>query len=828
MLNDFLLHNLASLHWFWQSTLCIGIGLLGSFLLRQRPTRAHQVLFWSMTAACILPALSALVKHYNLGLLQPEPMQTATVSTSIPKPFPEPPLELVLPTAMPEYRDVLPANPRETSCERPSIVEDIYGTELTEETYSAKLSEDTAAQSSPPVPTVPPIEKNSIPWTLWAFGGWFAVSLFLLGRLLLNFTKGIRLLHNTQPLNSELVLNALQQAKRKLQIRQPVKIFQSHRIKTPVIWCWFSRPILLIPEQADQLSKRIDWISVFCHELAHWKRRDHWCCLVAELLVCILWPNPLVWWAKQRLIRLSEQACDDWVVAAGQSKTDYADSLLNLVPQGRMTLVPTVIGGKKEMKNRIKRIIQDRGDNPRISSRWTWLIGLMAIGLALGLALTQTRAAERDEDRERERIEREEDEERAHSKERERDEHQGQRYELSRELEELKEAERNQERQLKGLRDGQDEEARELQAQLRRIREEMKDVKRALYESSRERQEDRDREHAEGYRDLERREQEPAERAELRRGLAREMQELQERARDLEHEMKELGDRNPKERRELQVELREIHQHMKNMEREMPGFDWERGEFQEQDQHQREMVRENLMRERKKLQDIAHKIELALEEVGDKNPEKRRNLERELDKVREKMRFLEQKAHVMENERLAMKDREMQERELHQKELMMHRKNLQKKLEQMELELEETKSDEYARKLQRELAQIRAEIEKVEQHLHQQQPDRKLPDLTEMEWHLVELKRAIQVKAAQGKHDEAERLEREARAIMQHLKEQPDEPRPPRPPEMPRFESRPDLERQIQELRGQVGEMRREMKEIRGLLQQLLEQKRER
>jgi len=546
MLNDSLLHTLASLHWFWQSTLCIGIGLLGSIFLRQRPTRAHQVLFWSMTAAIILPVLSALVKHYNLGLLQPEPINTASITTPIPDPTPITPVELALPITMPEYHDGVPAIHWEPTYEHTSMVADNYGTPLTEETYSAKLTDNLVTQTPPPIPTtltVPPIEKTSIPWTFWAIGGWILITAILLSRLLLFFFRGMRLVHKSQSIDAPCIVPALQRAKSKLQIRQPVRIFQSCRIKTPVIWCWFSCPILLIPEPANPSGKKIDWVSVFCHELAHWKRRDHWCCLLAELLVCIFWPNPLVWWAKQRLIRLSEQACDDWVVTAGQSKIDYADSLLNLVPQGRMTLVPTVIGGKKEMKNRIKRIIQDRADNPRISSRGTWLIGILAIGFALGLALTQTRAAERDEDQERERITREEDEER-HARREEREEREFHKQEriLELRMQKLKEAERHAEGILKNLRDDQDEEAEELQAKLSKIRREMRNIRRELRESVREMHGDREREHEE--------------RAEHRQALAQEMQELQERARNIEREMKELGDRHPEKRRELQGELR--------------------------------------------------------------------------------------------------------------------------------------------------------------------------------------------------------------------------------------------------------------------------------
>ena len=56
----------------WQSTVFVAVGLLGSFLLRYRCSRAHQVLFLSMVTAVIVPLMSMLVKHYGLGLFVSE------------------------------------------------------------------------------------------------------------------------------------------------------------------------------------------------------------------------------------------------------------------------------------------------------------------------------------------------------------------------------------------------------------------------------------------------------------------------------------------------------------------------------------------------------------------------------------------------------------------------------------------------------------------------------------------------------------------------------------------------------------------------------------
>ncbi|MEJ7638850.1 MAG: M56 family metallopeptidase [Singulisphaera sp.] len=81
------------------------------------------------------------------------------------------------------------------------------------------------------------------------------------------------------------------------------------------------------------------------HELAHWKRRDHLAEPARRAACCLLPWNPLAWWARARLGGLSELACDDWVIASGQSATDYAESLLGLVPQRRTAFALAAVSG---------------------------------------------------------------------------------------------------------------------------------------------------------------------------------------------------------------------------------------------------------------------------------------------------------------------------------------------------------------------------------------------------------------------------------------------------------------------------------------------------
>jgi len=152
-----------------------------------------------------------------------------------------------------------------------------------------------------------------------------------------------------------------------------------------------------VPSAAGRFDNKVDWAGVLCHELAHYKRRDHICGLLAELAVCILPWHPLLWWAKSRLVRLSEQACDDWVVATGQTGTDYAESLLDLTPGGQMAFVPAVVSSKRGLAGRIRRILQDNCGNPRTGVVWALVVSIMAVCLTVGVACAQTRPANMDE-----------------------------------------------------------------------------------------------------------------------------------------------------------------------------------------------------------------------------------------------------------------------------------------------------------------------------------------------------------------------------------------------------------------------------------------------
>lgn len=334
----------------WQSTIFLVAGLLGSFLLRRRSARAHQVVLLAMIAAVIVPVAGALVKRYELGVFAGkspaiEPQRERSVSV--------------------DNHEASGAVGAENVQREPAAFNEV----------------------TPSFAFVSRAAK--FPWRFAALFGWMAASSILAVRLLVSFMLGVRLLGWAMPLDCDRIEQAVRLTRARLGINKDVKVYVSRRVRGPVIWCWRHSPALVVPTAAGQ--SEMNWTGVLCHELAHWKRRDHIAGLWAELTVCFLPWQPLLWWAKSRLTNLSEQACDDWVLATGQSGTDYAESLLDLAPGGQMAFVPGVVRSKKTLAGRVRRILQDKCASPRSGLRWSLAVTLIAACVAVGIAFGQTR-----------------------------------------------------------------------------------------------------------------------------------------------------------------------------------------------------------------------------------------------------------------------------------------------------------------------------------------------------------------------------------------------------------------------------------------------------
>ncbi|HWJ56365.1 MAG TPA: M56 family metallopeptidase, partial [Vicinamibacterales bacterium] len=111
-------------------------------------------------------------------------------------------------------------------------------------------------------------------------------------------------------------------------LRRQVILLEADAPYVPATW-GARRPRVLLPPRARDWSDARRH-AVLCHELAHVARADWLVQLAVQLVVALLWFNPLAWVAARELRRAAEQACDDAVLDRGVEAADYAMHLVAL------------------------------------------------------------------------------------------------------------------------------------------------------------------------------------------------------------------------------------------------------------------------------------------------------------------------------------------------------------------------------------------------------------------------------------------------------------------------------------------------------------------
>jgi beta-lactamase regulating signal transducer with metallopeptidase domain len=155
---------------------------------------------------------------------------------------------------------------------------------------------------------------------------------------------------------------------------------------SPMLWPVGRSPRLLFPARLLEQLDREQRASLFAHELAHYRRRDHWVRLAEAVVLGLYWWHPVAWWARNALREAEEQCCDAWVVwALAGADRSYATALLQTVAflsRARCALPAAAsgIGQVRHLRRRLTMIMQRQ--TPR-SLSWTGVLVVLALGLLL-------------------------------------------------------------------------------------------------------------------------------------------------------------------------------------------------------------------------------------------------------------------------------------------------------------------------------------------------------------------------------------------------------------------------------------------------------------
>lgn len=222
-------------------------------------------------------------------------------------------------------------------------------------------------------PTHEPLVVTKVPWTtlivfVWVTGSvaWFTLA----GIRLVRFGRLVRTA-GPAPEHLEDVAEGLA---RRFGLRRCPDLRVLGRAVPPLLWSVGRRSVIVLPAGLLTRLELDRQAALVAHELAHYRRGDHWVRWAESLILGLYWWHPVVWWACRRLHQAEEQCCDAWVLwACPEDAKGYAHTLLTTVEflsvaRPMLPVVASSLGHFGPLKRRLEAVLE--GHTPRRLS-WT-------------------------------------------------------------------------------------------------------------------------------------------------------------------------------------------------------------------------------------------------------------------------------------------------------------------------------------------------------------------------------------------------------------------------------------------------------------------------
>jgi hypothetical protein len=146
------------------------------------------------------------------------------------------------------------------------------------------------------------------------------------------------------------------------------------------------RPLVLLPVEAETwpASRRQ---LVLAHERAHMRGHDNLWLLLARVVACVHWFNPLAWATVAALRDACEHHADDAVLEGGADPVDYAEALL-AVARSRAPGLGLAMARVSGLEKRVRAVLSGR-------RRAGWVGSVLGASLVVGLAVVTATASPR-------------------------------------------------------------------------------------------------------------------------------------------------------------------------------------------------------------------------------------------------------------------------------------------------------------------------------------------------------------------------------------------------------------------------------------------------
>ena len=345
----------------------------------QRRSAAVRHLVWSagLCGALLMPLFSMLLPAWRVRWM---PEWTNIVSTRSSSPHDQlaerPQLIAERPTAT--YPSAVPPPPSHTA---------------TPVETAANLRRDDVSRIAPAIQATAKVAVNRAIAMVWLAGSLLALVPFLIGlRRVFWLTRQARMIVDGDS------TNLLRQACNELDVRHPVRMFESADTQMPFTWgAW--RPVLVMPSIMETWTpdrRRM----VILHELAHIKRWD-WLTQVLAYSACAMyWFNPFVWLAARRVRVEREQACDDLVLATGSKPSAYAGELLTIATGLRgdayLSLAAMPMARSSSLEGRLLAILDGKRNRAALTRKVALFVLALLAMIAVPVAMLRSSDVESD------------------------------------------------------------------------------------------------------------------------------------------------------------------------------------------------------------------------------------------------------------------------------------------------------------------------------------------------------------------------------------------------------------------------------------------------
>ncbi|MGD8188479.1 M56 family metallopeptidase [Brevibacillus ginsengisoli] len=215
----------------------------------------------------------------------------------------------------------------------------------------------TTSQAAPPVKSQ--MQSKTYIWNyLWVF--WLVGATAMLAWKFFGYRRFHKLLSMGHSVVTDPnLLVVLDNCRRGLKIGKQLPLYQNSLVSTPML-LGLRRPALVIPSREyneDELR------YIYLHELTHFKRRDLWYKWLAQLVLCLHWFNPVVYFVVKVVDRACELSCDEAVInkMSAKDKQGYGNTLIAMAASGsykRTTVIGAMSEEKRHLKERLTAIMK--------------------------------------------------------------------------------------------------------------------------------------------------------------------------------------------------------------------------------------------------------------------------------------------------------------------------------------------------------------------------------------------------------------------------------------------------------------------------------------